>query len=238
LIAELIAVQENPVSLDTISQATRIPKGTAHRLVSGLVRIGFLACDARPKNYSVGPRLAALGLAAQMHSSVRGERHAVLKALVDQIGETCNMTTLDGVEIVYIDRVESAWPLRLHLQPGSHVPIHCTSSGKLFLSQMRGSQRERILSRVPLKRYTPKTVTDRARLELELARIRKTKVATDDEGFLAGLISVAVPVLDGRGQMIATVAVHAPSARLSLRRALEHVGLLRWAANELGRLYA
>jgi len=103
---------------------------------------------------------------------------------------------------------------------------------------MRGSQRERILSRVPLKRYTPKTVTDRARLELELARIRKTKVATDDEGFLAGLISVAVPVLDGRGQMIATVAVHAPSARLSLRRALEHVGLLRWAANELGRLYA
>lgn len=238
LIAEVVAKRGGALNLESICQATGIPKGSAHRLVSTLVQAGFLVRDALPKTYSAGPRLAALGLDAQLHSSLRGERHAVLQALVDQIGETCNMTTLDGIDIVYIDRVESAWPLRMHLQPGSHVPIHCTSSGKLFLSQMRGSQRRRILARVPLKRYTPKTITDPARLEQELERIRKTKVATDDEGFLAGLISVAVPVSDGHGRMIATVAVHAPSARLSLRRALEHVPLLRWAAKELEQLYA
>jgi DNA-binding IclR family transcriptional regulator len=237
LIAEAVAGKAQPLKLEAICDATAIPKGSAHRLVNGLVQTGFLVRDAGSKTYSVGPRLSALGLSAQLHSSMRGERHAVLKTLVDQVGETCNMTTLDGAEIVYIDRVESAWPLRLHLQAGSRVPIHCTSSGKLFLSQMRASHRKRVLNRAPLKRYTSKTITDVARLESELARIRRSRVATDDEGFLAGLISVAVPVVDRRGEMIAAVAVHAPSARLSLREGLEHVGLLRWAADELARLY-
>jgi DNA-binding IclR family transcriptional regulator len=237
-IAELLAQSPTPLRLESIARAMGIPKGSVHRLVGALAESGFLVRDAVAKTYAVGPRLAALGLSAQLNSSVRGERHAVLKTLVDQLGETCNMTTLDGTEIVYIDRVESAWPLRLHLQPGSRVPIHCTSSGKLFLSQMRASQRKRILHRAPLKRYTAKTITDISRLEAELARIRKTKVATDDEGFLTGLVSVAVPVFNPRGQMIATVAVHAPSARMSLRDGLLHVPLLRWASGKLGRLYA
>ena len=146
-------------------------------------------------------------------------------------------TTLDVTDIVYVDRVEAAWPLRVHLQPGSHVPIHCTSSGKLFLSHMPARQRRRLIYAAPLERFTAKTITDPARLELELARIRKSKVATDDEGYFAGLISVAVPVLGRNRRMIATVAVHAPTARLSLKRALEHVGLLKRAASDLGSIY-
>ena len=89
----------------------------------------------------------------------------------------------------------------------------------------------------PIKRYTGKTITDPARLEAELARIRKTKISTDDEGYLAGLISVAVPVLGRNRRMIATVAVHAPTARMSLKQALGHVGLLKRAASDLGRIY-
>jgi DNA-binding IclR family transcriptional regulator len=70
-----------------------------------------------------------------------------------------------------------------------------------------------------------------------LVKIRKTKISTDDEGYLAGLISVAVPVLGANRRMIATVAVHAPTARMSLSRALAHVGLLKRAASDLGRIY-
>lgn len=236
-IFEAVTQSPEPLSLDAIAAATAIPKPTAHRLVGVLVEARALLREVHAKTYSAGPRLTGLAINTLTNSSLRAARHAILKGLVDQIGETCNFTTLDSNEIVYIDRVEAGWPLRLHLQPGSRVPIHCTSSGKLFLSQMPAQQRRRLIYGVPLKRFTAKTITDPKRLETELNRIRKLKISTDDEGFLSGLISVAVPVFDDRWRMIATVAVHAPSARLSLKRALAHVPLLRRAAAELGKIY-
>jgi DNA-binding IclR family transcriptional regulator len=234
---EAVAESPAPLSLEQIAARTGIPKPTVHRLIRSLVAARVLLREAHAKSYSVGHRLSELALGALTNSSLRGVRHAVLQGLVERIGETCNITTLDGNEIVYIDRVEAGWPLRLHLQPGSRVPIHCTSSGKLFLSRMPTPQRRRLVFGAPLKRYTAKTITDPERLEAELKRIRKTKVSTDDEGFLSGLISVAIPVFDAHRRMIATVAVHAPSARMSLRAALGHVPLLRQAAADLGRVY-
>jgi len=229
--------EDRPVALETVSAATGLPKTTAHRILLMLVAAGMLQRENGAKAYGVGPRLTSLALDVLVHSSLRGGRHAVLQALVDQIGETCNFTMRDGNEVVYIDRVESHWPLRLNLQPGSRVPLHCTSSGKLYLSQMTPRQRRLLLTAVPLKRYTDKTITDPQTLERELAKIAKEGVATDDEGFLAGLISVAVPVKSETGRVIGTVAVHAPNARLSLERAREYVPLLRKAAEALGGTY-
>lgn len=236
-IVEAVVRSAAPLTLDQIATATRIPKPTVHRLIGELVESGILLREVRPKTYAPGPRLTEMAFGALTNSGLRGARHAILRGLVDTIGETCNFTTLDGNEIAYIDRVEADWPLRLHLQPGSRVPIHCTSSGKLFLSQMPAWQRRRILGAGPLQRFTAKTITEPARLETELNRIRKSRISTDDEGFLSGLISVAVPVVDRRKKMIATVAVHAPSARLSLKRALEHVPLLQRASERLASLY-
>lgn len=236
-IMEAVAQSATPLRLDQIAARSKIPRPTAHRLVRALVAAQVLLRETHAKTYSVGNRLSELALGALTNSSLRAARHVILKGLVEQIGETCNFTTLDGNEIVYIDRVEAGWPLRLHLQPGSRVPIHCTSSGKLFLSQMPALQRRRLIFGTPLKRYTAKTITDPKRLEAELKRIRKTRISTDDEGFLSGLISVAIPVYDAHKRMIATVAVHAPSARMSLKTALGHVPLLRRAATELGKIY-
>lgn len=236
-VVEVVAKSPGPITLDEIAALTGLPKPSAHRFLIALSEAQLLRRDALAKSYSVGPRLAELAISALTNAPLRTARHAILKGLVDEIGETCNFTTLDGGEVVYIERVESGWPLRLHLHPGSRVPIHCTSSGKLFLSQMPAQQRRRLLNGAPLKRYTAKTVIDPEMLERELRRIRRTKISTDDEGFLSGLISVAVPVFSRRNKILATVAVHAPSARLSLQRALRHVPLLQRAAEELCELY-
>lgn len=236
-ILEAVTRSPQPLSLEAIASATGIPKPTAHRMVGLLVEAGALLREAHAKTYSAGPRLNELALNTLLNSSLRSARQAVLRSLVDQIGETCNFTTLDSNDVVYIDRVETNWPLRLHLQPGSRVPIHCTSSGKLFLSQMPQRQRQHLIYGAPLKRYTTKTITDPKRLEAEVLRIRKSQVSTDDEGFLNGLISVAVPVFDEHKRMIGGIAVHAPSARLTLKRALTQVPLLRRAAAEIGKMY-
>jgi IclR family transcriptional regulator, acetate operon repressor len=104
------------------------------------------------------------------------------------------------------------------------------------MSSMPAALRRRLLFDAPIKRHTAKTITDPYQLEQELKHIRKDRLATDDGGFLDGLISVAVPVLEKDGSVFAAVAVHAPSARLSLRKALTYTPLLRRAGCELAEL--
>ena len=165
--------------------------------------------------------------------SARGPRRAILQALAASIGETVNLTAIEGGEIVYLDRVESEWPLRIALQPGSRVPLHCSASGKLLLALMPAARRKRLVDALPLTRHTPQTIVDRRALARELARIRVERVATDKEEFIAGLVCVAVPVALADGRAVASVAVQAPVARMTIDMALGHLPALRRAADAL-----
>ena len=136
---------------------------------------------------------------------------------------------LDGSEVVYLDRVETAWPLRMTLQPGSRVPLHCTASGKLLLASLPAARRRRLVATLPLERYTERTLIDANALEAELARIRRVGYATDNEEYLAGLVCVAVPVTLDRRRTAACIAVHAPLARMPLDAAIGHLPALRRA---------
>lgn len=234
---QAVAEAENPLSLAELTQRLGLPKPTVLRLARVLEREGYLHRDLAGKRFVAGPRLARLAVNTSLHSARRGPCRAILTALVDEVAETCNVTMLDGNELVYVDRVESAWPLQVRLQPGSRVPLHCTASGKLFLSQLPLEKRRRLLYAAPLKRYTANTVTDPKLLEEHLNVIRQTKVGTDNEEFMAGLVAVAVPVRDKKGRMCATVAVHGPVGRINLERAVQQVPALRKAADALSDAY-
>ncbi|TEA80039.1 IclR family transcriptional regulator [Allopusillimonas ginsengisoli] len=236
-IVESIAFSVEPLSLEEIAEVTGTPRSTLHRLIKTLVDARILMREPNGKRYSAGERLVAMIDGVRSHASLHSERRAILKGLVEQIGETCNFTTLDITDVVYVDRVESKWPLGMHLEPGSRVPLHCTSSGKLFLSHMPARQRRRMLYQFSLKRYTEKTIVDPDILAQELVKIRRANISTDDEGYLIGLISVAVPVFGRNRKVIGSVAVHAPRARMELDKALGYVGLLKLAASDLGSLY-
>ena len=232
-VLERVAASAEPLALADLVEATGLPKSTVHRLLLLLESERWLAREPDGRRYSAGPRLATLALAALQNPAHRAERHAVLRGLVEEVGETCNFTMQDGDEVVYLDRVEARWPLRLMLAPGSHVPLHCTASGKLFLALMPPARRRRLLAAAPLARLTRNTITDGDSLLRELERIRAENIGTDNEEFLAGLTAIAVPVVDTRGRLLATVAVHAPTSRMSLAKARTHVPTLRRAAAKL-----
>lgn len=236
-VLEIIVRADRSVSLTEVMAEVALPKPTVHRILTLLDHAGLVLHEPDGKRYIVGPRLAHFGAEILMNSSVRGSRHAILQRLVDDIGETCNFTMLDGSEVVYLDRVETAWPLRMNLQPGSRVPLHCTASGKLFLAMLSRAKRAKLLDNLPLHRYTEKTITDRGKLELELERMRRDKVGTDNEEYLTGLVCVAVLVLSRDENPCASVAVHAPVARMSMDKALTHVPALRRAAVALTQTY-
>jgi IclR family acetate operon transcriptional repressor len=227
---ELIAAADQPPTLEDLTRASGLPKPSVYRILQLLIRGELVEREVSAKRYIVGPRVAALSLAVQIRSPQRRERHAILSRLVDEIGETCNLTMLDGNEAVYLDRVETAAIVRLHMRIGSRVPLHCTASGKLFLAHLPSPTVRRLLRAAPLKRYTERTITSADSLERELARIRAAGVGTDSGEFLDGSVCLAVPVVDSRRRVCAAVAVHGPAPRMTLRKGYTFLPAMRRAA--------
>ena len=236
---EVIAARDQLYSLQSLVEETGLPKPTLHRMLQQLESSGLLQRERDGRHYSTGIRLRRLAENLLFNDSFRGARHAVLRRLVDEVGESCNITVLDGHEVVYLDRVETAAPLRFYLHPGSRVPAHCSASGKLLLSQMSPAQRQRLLSHAPLERCTAKTITDLQALELEFKRVRKDGYAIDDEEFLPGLLCVAVLVpTPGAARSNLCVAVQAPVMRLSRDKALQCLPALQRAAAAISAIDA
>lgn len=229
-ILEAVSETGKPVSAIELSPQLSLPKATVHRLMQLLEELGYLQREPGSKRFIVGDRLTRLSLETLINMPRKAERHAILQSLVDEVQETCNVTVLVGNEVAYIDRVECHWPLRTHFHIGSRVPIHCGASGKLFLAMMPAAKRTKILRGAPLKRYTDKTVLEPGLIERELRRIRATKIGIDVEEFVHGLIGLAVPVLDPKGRICATVSMHAPTLRVTRDSVLGFVPALRRAA--------
>lgn len=231
----LLATEGRALSLADFATRLALPKGTAHRISAQLESSGFLARDVGGKSFTVGPALRRLALDTLNHGVVRGLRHGVLADLVAAVGETCNFTTLDGAQVRYLDRVEAQWPLRLTLDVGSQVPLHCTASGKLFLAQMPVAQRDVLIAQLPLTRMTPNTIVDAEALRRECEHIAAQGYACDDQEFITGLVAMAVIVpaaSPGHGHY-AAVAVHGPVARLTLADALARLPALKAAASRM-----
>jgi len=232
LLSELAQHPEG-VSLHRVTQQLGWPKPSVHRLCAHLEQAGWVLRSGSERNLSLGPAALKFALAALHHDTANAERRAILRALVDRVGETCNLTMLAGAEVLYVDRVESAWPLRLHLEPGSRVPLHCTASGKLFLAHMPAAQRARVLATLALRAATPKSLTDAAAIEKEARTILRRGYSLDREEFLVGLVAIAVPVPGPDGRPVAALAVHGPIGRLSLKRAVALRPVLEAAAAAL-----
>ena len=234
---ETIAASDRPLTLPELCALLHLPKATTHRLCQQLEGAGFVAREPGGRRYTPGARLLRVGFNV-LRSGLTAERHQILTALVDAIGETCNFTTMAGQEIIYLDRVEARWPLRLHFEIGSHVPIHCTASGKILLAAMKPPERRRIIDTAGLPPYTPHTITARAEFETELNTIAQQGFSLDREEFLLGMAAIAVPVTGPDGAVIAAVGCHAPSVRFNVAQAKAHLPLLKDAARKLSATLA
>lgn len=235
-VLEAVAARRRPLSIAEIAAALDLPQPTAHRIVGVLERIGFLGREPGRRRIVEGRRLIGLGLDVLQAAAGSGTRHAVLASLAKKIGESCNLGVIAGGNVVYIDRVESQWPLGLRFEPGSRVPLHCTAIGKLLLSELPDDALEAQLANGPLTRYTATTITDARRLKAELKHIRKQGYSTDNQEFMSGVVCIAVPVQGPRnGQVCAGLAISAAQARLTLAGIRRFLPDLREAARKLSR---
>ena len=166
-------------------------------------------------------------------SPSRSSRRAILEELVEEVGETCNITIPNGNTVLYLDRVETAWPLRIQLGAGSRVPLYASASGKLFLSAMPKRSRDRFLTQTPLIAHTSHTLTDAKRLNNEFNAIRERGYSIDNEEYLPGICCIAVPVRNADGKVVAGLAVQAPTTRMRPEQGLDYLPALRQAAEAI-----
>ena len=231
---EVIAQKDTPFTLQALVNETGLPKPTVYRMLQQFEGAGILQREGNGRHYSTGLRLMRLAENLLLNSTAHAARHKVLRQLVDSVGESCNLTSFSGGEVLYLDRVETAAPLRFYLHPGSRVPVHCSATGKLFLAQMKPAQRRRLMASGPMEKFTQNTITELESLEQELERVQQQGYALDNEEFLPGLLclGVLIPAPQG-GASNMGIALQAPVIRLSLERALGFLPELQKAAQAI-----
>jgi IclR family transcriptional regulator, pca regulon regulatory protein len=233
--------ENNPVlGIADLARAVGLNKSTTHRYVATLAKLGYVQQDPDTKRYSLGPRVVDLGFAAINSMEITRVAGHHLQALSDETGYTVSMAVLDGPDIVYVDRRRSgrasSFAMGLHLHVGSRLPAYCTSMGKVLLAYRDPAELRALLDRTDLARRGPKTITAREQLMVALARVRHTGIAVNDEELAAGLRSVAAPVRDRSGKVVAAVniAIHLTVWNASVESVVSRLeGPLRHTVTEI-----
>ena len=153
------------------------------------------------------------------------------RRLASATGETVNLAVLSGGAALYIDQVAGASTLSSYNWVGQHVPIHATSNGKTLVSELHEPELSRALGE--LTAYTPSTVTDRAVLDRDLARVRERGYAVAADELDVGLTAIAAPVRDAHGEVVASVSVSGPTFRFTEARIGQILPDLRAAAEDI-----
>ena len=237
-VLELIIDQRQAIGLPDLTAKLGLPNQTVHRILLQLERHGLIIRDPDRDRFFVGPRLSRLSINALFSENQNLPTRAILQNLVRNILETCNIGILDGLEFVYLDRIESEWTLRVHLEAGSHVPAYCSSGGKILLAYLPEKTRRKVIHANSLRQFTETTICDPDRLEAELLECRANRYSTNNQEFSNGIIGVATPILDDAGRAIAALACQAPVARTSLEDLKSNIPKLQAAALELGRYWS
>ncbi|MBV8341260.1 MAG: IclR family transcriptional regulator [Gammaproteobacteria bacterium] len=234
-VLEALVQAGRPVTLAELISVTELPKPSLHRTLALFEEAGLLTREPGGRAYAIGKRLSRFGLDVLRNEAAAAERRTVLRRLVEELHESCNLAVLRKGDLIYLDRVEADWPLRLHVPVGGAVlRPHGCASGKLLLAFRPPAERARLLAVMPLERFTERTITQRSVLASELDRIASAGYAVDNEEYVVGVACVAVPVRDGSGEVVAAVAVQAATARLPLMQAIAFVPRLQAAAAEIG----
>ena len=207
-------------SIAQVAAASGLDRATARRCLLTLAHLGFADYDG--KFFTLTPRIMRLGTACLATMPLPQIVQPLLDRLSDELGQSTSVSILDGDEIVYIARAAQRKVMSISLTPGSRLPAYCTSMGRVMLSALPHDKIDSMVltDSTGLSARTPHTITDAAALLTELARVRDQGYAVIDQEVELGLISIAVPIYDARGRVVAALNIglsshHADAGQLA-----------------------
>jgi IclR family acetate operon transcriptional repressor len=210
-----VAGQTKAVSVVEIADALSLPLPTAHRLVGNLEERGLLQRALGAKRYVVGNQLVTLSAKVIGAAFRTARRHAVLRAVADEIGEQCEIGVVRDDVVTYVDSVRVSQPQGLQFNPGEAAPLHCTSTGKIYMSRLPERARAKLVQALTLTKYTDTTIADPEALMRVLEETRRRGWAKTNEEYVKGVVGCAVPIVSPDRELIACLGVSVPVARVS-----------------------
>lgn len=236
-ILELLGRSSSPLTLSLIAYRAGVPKSTVLRLLRTMEASGFILKIPGSESYTIGPQTVKLSFDCLNSNTFLQAVRSILRDLVNILGETCNFTIPFENQVLYLDRVNTSEVLRLHFDPGRRVPMYCTASGKLFLSSFNQKMLNNFYEEIQLTPLTRQTITSQPQLNQDLEDIKIRGYSTDNEEFIAGMCALAIPIKDSNGNIVAAIACHAPTARISLKQLIECRSSLKDAGKKIEKLF-
>jgi IclR family pca regulon transcriptional regulator len=220
------------LTLADIARATALPRATVRRSLLTLQALGYVASDG--KHFMLTPGVLSLGYAYLSSTPLPRAIQPTLESVSEKTNESSSCAILDGGEIVYVARAATRRIMSVGLSTGSRLPAYCSSLGRVLLAALPEAEARALLAQMDRRQLTPRTLTDVDALMGALAHVRADGFGLVDEELEIGLRSIAVPVRNAAGQVIAAMNVSAQAGRVSRENLLgEILPVLRQAAESV-----
>jgi len=210
--------EHNPQTLSEVAGRTGLTRATARRVLLTLAELGYVIQAGR--SFSLTPKVLDLGYSYLSSFKVVDLAQAPMEKLVDQVKESSSMSVLDGDEIVYVARVPTSRIMTIALALGSRLPAYPTSMGRVLLSGLDDADLDAYVKDIAMEPLTPHTVTDRGRFRAVIEQTRADGFALVDQELEEGVRSIAAPIRNGRGEVIAAMNISCHASRVDVERML------------------
>jgi IclR family transcriptional regulator, pca regulon regulatory protein len=216
-VIEAFTVERSRMSITDAAIAVGFDRATARRCLLTLHELGFADFDG--KYYSLTPRILRLGTSCLAAMPLPRVVQPLLDKLSDEIGQSTSVCVLDDWEIVYVARAAQQRLISINITVGTRLPAYCSSMGRVLLAAQSDDVIRRVLTTQPLQRRTTKCLTDPEKILRQIARAKKDGFAIVDQEIEIGLRSIAVPIIDTHGRVVAALnvgvaAVHTDASEL------------------------
>jgi IclR family transcriptional regulator, KDG regulon repressor len=217
-IINLVSLKKDGLGVTEISNQMDINKSSVYRILSTLVKYGYIDQDQETGRYKLGYRFLEISSKLLESIDLRSEARPYLQELEKETNEVIHLVVYDQGEVVYIEKLEGNETLRMHSKVGKRAPMHCTSVGKAILAHLPKNDVLDILERKGLPLHTEHTITDEEEFLQELHKIKQKGYALDLEENEYGIRCIAVPIFDHLGKVVAAVSISGPTIRMTDER--------------------
>jgi DNA-binding IclR family transcriptional regulator len=231
---EAIARSERACGVTELAEMLQLNKSNVHRLLQGLVHQGFARKAAGTGRYELTMKLWELGSHVLSRLDVRQVAQPFLEGLAKKTSETVHLSVLDGIEVLYVAKIDSPQPVRAYTTVGGRAPAQCVATGKVQLAWADSEHVAQVKS--ALRAYTSKSITRSRDLEAEFERIRSQGYAINRGEWREQVCGVAAPIRDASGAVVAAIGLSGPADRLKPRRMKEWGSSVMQAASQISEL--
>jgi DNA-binding IclR family transcriptional regulator len=226
-------VENRPRTIEELASRVGLTRSNTHRTLQTLVHAGYVVKDDDSGGYRATVRLFELGARQLAQLDVRKLAQPAMRRLTDETGETVHLSVLDGMDVVYIDKIDSAQPIRAYSYIGGRAPAYAVATGKALLAHQPDGYIARCAGQ--LQAHTPKTITSMAALEDEMRKVRRQGYAINRGEWRASVGGVAVAIFNSLEQPVAALGISGPLERLGASRMKELAPTVAACAREVSR---